>query len=234
MFFLIPLSFGIISLFPFLYFRVKEKRVIAVYFKAFVSLMFILTALIAGLHSKIHFNVYILIGLFFGLLGDVFLDLKYIVTNKEDFYTKLGFISFAFGHLCYLLGLLLYQYDYSKSSPLYYVIPIIVTLILSGVTLLMEKVTPIRYKKMKPFVVIYGLFLFFTTSMYMSVAIQSGFSNTTVVIMAFALILFMISDLILNNTYFSNGCNTPIFVISNHVTYYIAQFLIAVSLFFLI
>ena len=235
-YFIIPLSLGIVTLFPFLYFRVKEKRVIAVIIKGFLSLLFIITALVAWLTSKnpsSHFPIFILIGLFFGLLGDIFLDIKYITTKKELFYTILGFFTFAFGHIFYTLGLFVCLYDYS-ASVLYLIIPIIITLLLMTATLLMEKVSKIRYLKMKPFVIIYSLCLFFTTSIYMSAAIQSGFSNMTLVIFAFGLISFAISDLILNNTYFAPGFNTPVFVITNHVTYYIGQFLIAVSLFFLI
>ncbi len=46
-------------------------------------------------------------------------------------------------------------------------------------------------------------------------------------------IFFLISDLILSGTYFGEGKNRPVDIIINHVTYYIAQFLIASSLLFL-
>ncbi|MBR0440017.1 MAG: hypothetical protein IJK27_04630 [Bacilli bacterium] len=236
LYFLIPLILGVITLLPFLYFRSKEQRVIAVIIKGLVSFSFIVTGLVAYLTSKnpqSNFGIFVLVGLFFGLLGDIFLDLKYIVLSKEMFYTILGFFSFAFGHLFFTLGLFLNYYDFN-SNILYLIIPIIVTILLTVATLLMEKVSKVRYQKMKPFVLIYGLFLFFTTSIYMSVAIQTHFEVMTITLMAIAFILFMASDLILNNTYFAPGFSGPVFIITNHLLYYIAQFMIAVSLFFII
>ena len=233
---LIPLIIGALLLVVFLYFRVKEKRVIAVIIKGLVSLTFIITALVAWKTSKnpnSTFGIFVLIGLVFGLLGDVFLDLKYIVLKRELLFTILGFFAFLLGHVCYSTGLFIHFYNWNVNI-LYLIIPIIVTLLLVVITLLMEKFTPIRYKKMKPYVVIYGVALFFTTSIYLSTNIQSGWNIIPLIIMSVGFILFMISDLILNNTYFQEGCSTPLFIISNHAIYYIAQFSIAVALFFLI
>lgn len=236
MFWLIPLCLGFALLCAFLVFRVIQRRVIAVIFKGLVSLMFILTAFTAYLVSKspnMLFATLILLGLFFGLLGDIFLDLKYIILSKEMTYTILGFIAFGIGHIFFLTGLFVNFYDYT-SSVWYILIPVIITLVLVVVTLLMEKFSKIRYQKMKPFVIIYGFILFLTVTMYMSVAIQSRWQVTTVWVMAISLILFALSDLILNNTYFAPGFNTPVFIITNHVFYYLAQFGIAVSLLFLV
>ena len=46
-------------------------------------------------------------------------------------------------------------------------------------------------------------------------------------------VLFMISDLILNGTYFGEGKERPVDIATNYLTYYSAQFLIASSLMFL-
>lgn len=236
MFYLIPLCIGFALLCVFLVFRVMQKRVIAVVFKGLTSLMFILTALVAFLVSKSPnalFATLVLVGLFFGLLGDVFLDLKFIILSKEDLYTILGFISFGIGHIFFLSGLFASFYNFDMSV-WYIIIPVIITLVLVVVTLLMEKFTKVRYQKMKPFVIIYGFILFLAVTMFMSVAIQSRWQITTVWVMAVSLIAFALSDLILNNTYFAPGFNTPAFVIFNHIFYYLAQFGIAISLLFLI
>ena len=236
MFYLIPLCIGFALLCVFLVFRVMQRRVIAAIFKGLTSLMFILTALVAFLVSKspnVLFASLVLVGLFFGLLGDVFLDLKYIILSKEIMYTIMGFVSFGIGHIFFLTGLFTTFYNYD-SSVWYILVPVIITLVLVVVTLLMEKFSKIRYQKMKPFVIIYGFILFLTVTMYMSVAIQSRWQITTVWVMAISLILFALSDLILNNTYFAPGFNTPAFIISNHIFYYVAQFGIAISLLFLI
>lgn len=235
LYWIIPLAIGAALLWFFLFFRVKEKRVAAVIFKGLVSLMFIATAIVAwqtSAHPKNLFGLFIILALFFGLLGDIFLDLKYVIKEKEDLYTVLGFVAFGVGHIFSISGVLTYFFDFSL-SPLYIIIPILISIVLVAVSLLMEKFTPIKYNKMKPCVTFYGFLLFLVTSLYFSGAIQSGFHNVTIISIAFGLVLFTLSDLILNNTYFAPNCNSPLYVISNHVIYYIAQFSIAISLFYL-
>lgn len=236
LFWIIPLCLGAISLGAFLYFRVKEKRLLAVILKGLTSLLFIDTALVAWLtnhNTQSMFGLYVVIGLFFGLLGDVFLDLKFMSEIREDLFTRLGFISFGIGHVFYITGLFVCFFNFS-ANVLFIIVPAIISSVLVVATLLMEKFTAIRYGNMKAFAVGYGLILFFVTALYFSCCIENGWQNNTTIIMAVALVVFMISDLILNNTYFAPGFNTPVFIISNHICYYLAQFAIAVSLFYLI
>ena len=197
--------------------------------------MFIATAVVAWLTSKNPnnwFGIFVLVALVFGLAGDILLDVKYIDLKREHLFTVLGFLAFAAGHIFFSTGLFVFFFDFN-SNPFYLIVPALVTALLVTITLLMEKFTMIRYKDMKPYVVIYGIVLFFTVSIYMSTCIQTGWNNTTLIIMFAGLVSFALSDLILNNTYFASGFNTPAFIISNHFLYYAGQFAIAVALFFL-
>ena len=193
-------------------------------------LMFVATLLCLFLFPM---QPFLYLGCFFGLLGDVFLDIKYINTTKETLWTSLGFCAFGVGHIFFITGLFTCFFNFSLNV-LYIIIPIIIALALTTLSLLMEKFTPIRYKNMKPFVIVYGFLLFFVTAIYFSGTIQSGWQNMTLLIFSMGLVMFALSDLILNNTYFAPGFNTPAFVISNHIIYYIAQFAIAASLMFLL
>ena len=233
---IIFVSIGAILLFFFLFYRVQEKRLVALFYKGLTSLMFVLTAIVTWQTSNgfnNFFGLFVVFGLIFGLLGDIFLDLKYIIIKKEDFYTVLGFAAFGIGHIFFSCGLLIFFYNYNQTI-FYILIPLFISIFFSFVSLLLQKFTPIRYKNMKPCVVIYGFLLFFVTTLFFAVAIQSEFRYVTIVIMAPSFVAFTLSDLILNNTYFAPNCNTPIYVISNHVLYYFAQFAIAISLYFLI
>ena len=179
------------------------------------------------------FGLFVIIGLVFGLAGDILLDIKYMTQNKEHLFTVLGFLAFAACHSCFTSGLFIYFFDFN-ASPLYLIIPVLVTALFVVITLLMEKFTMIRYKDMKPYAIVYSFFLFFTVFIYMSICIQTTWSNPTLFIMFGGLVAFALSDIILNNTYFASGFNTPAFIISNHVLYYVGQFAIAVALFFLV
>ena len=66
----------------------------------------------------------------------------------------------------------------------------------------------------------------------MSVLILSGFKAITLIMMAAGGALFAISDLILSGTYFGVGKERPIDIVTNGVTYYLAQYVIAFSLYF--
>jgi len=46
-------------------------------------------------------------------------------------------------------------------------------------------------------------------------------------------LLFTISDLILSGTYFGKGKERPVDIITNSVSYYAAQFVIALAMFFI-
>lgn len=232
---LIPLIIGIVFLTIFLVERVREKRVIAVIFKGLTSLMFITTGIVAWKLSNRPdnmFGLFIVLGLCFGLLGDVFLDIKFITKEYENLFTRLGFIAFGVGHIFYITGLFT-KYYYGDIHVLYIIIPAIIASALAVFSLMMEKFMPIKYGEMKPFIPSYGVLLFFVTAIYMSFAIFYKWNLVNINLMAISFILFALSDLILNNTYFSEGFDKPIHIIANHVLYYIAQFMIAVSLFFL-
>lgn len=233
---IIPLSIGTILLTIFLIFRGRGDRKKAVIVKGFTSLAFIITALVAwkcSSNPNSLFGVFVILGLVFGLFGDIVLDLKFILTKYDFPLTVAGFMVFLIGHVFYIIGLFVVFYNWSASI-LYLIIPLIVGVVLSIITLLMENFGMVKYGKMKPFVPIYAVSLFFDVAIYFSVAIQSGWQITTVNIMAISLVSFAISDLILNNTYFATGFDKPVHIVTNHLFYYVAQFAIAVSLFFLI
>ena len=82
-------------------------------------------------------------------------------------------------------------------------------------------------------VVIYGFFLFSMTLSALSLSIMMGFNNVTLIMMFAGGLLFTISDLILSGTYFGKGKERPVDIITNSVTYYAAQFVIALALFFI-
>ena len=64
-------------------------------------------------------------------------------------------------------------------------------------------------------------------------SLLNGFKNACCVMMFVASIFFAVSDFILSGTYFGEGKSRPVDIITNHATYYIAQYLIALSLCFL-
>lgn len=98
------LVIGILAIVVFLVLRVKRGGIAALYAKAVASLCFIATAVAATNENRsfLGFGSFMTIGLVCGLLGDVWLDLKWIYLQDKDSYLYSGFIFFLLGHICFI------------------------------------------------------------------------------------------------------------------------------------
>ncbi len=81
---------------------------------------------------------------------------------------------------------------------------------------------------------LYGALLFFMTAFAIFMSVFNGVkANMHLLVMGIGGVFFVISDLILSGTYFGEGKNRPVDIVTNHVTYYMAQFIIALSVAFM-
>lgn len=228
---------GIIALVVFLKMRVSASTAKAAMAKSFVSALFMSTAVSALLYSDAlaspigRFSYYIIIGLLFGLFGDIWLDLKFVYKPDEDVHTFAGFLAFAAGHILFIIGIIRYFADTAKL--LYVILPLVIGIALGCATVLGAKLMKLEYGKFKVISMVYASILISMTLLSGSLALMNSFKVMTLNFMFVGGIFFLISDLILSGTYFGEGKNRPVDIITNHVTYYIAQFVIASSLLFL-
>lgn len=229
---IIFICLGAICLVFFLMEKIKKYSVKAVFIKAVCSLLFIATAAV-GLYKNGHhiLTLYVLLGLICGLLGDIALDFKYVYKEHDKPYSYAGFIMFGIGHLLYISGM--FHEFYRGENVLYIILPLVGGLIFAALTILLEKPMKLKYGDMKAISCIYAIFLFSMTLTTLSLTIMTRFNNTTLIMLFIGGLLFAISDLILSGTYFGEGRERPVDIITNTITYYLAQYLIAFSLFFL-
>ena len=216
--------------------KIKARSLKAVFIKSAVSVLFLAVAacgwyLSAGSGGLSATGIFVLLGLLCGLLGDIWLDLKYVYPAQDDAYTYIGMGAFGVGHILYIIGLLLRFYPQGK--PLYVIVPFLLAACASGVNLLLEKPMRLRYGKMKPVVFLYGVLLFSALALSGSLALSRGWHETTLDLFFAGTILFAISDVILSGTYWGQGKDRPVDLALNYLTYYPAQYLIALSLLFL-
>ena len=122
---------------------------------------------------------------------------------------------------------------YRGQSVLYIIIPLAIGLLMGPITMLVGKLSNCDYGKIKPVAFVYAILLFSTVATGFSLWMMSGFANTGLLMMFIGGVLFAVSDLILNLTYFAEGHEQPFDLISNSVTYYAAQFIIAFSILFM-
>ena len=213
--------------------KIKAYSLKAVLIKAFVSVLFIAVGVL-GLASSTEPNlmgVFVVMGLVCGLLGDIWLDLKYVFRTHDKPLTYAGFAAFGIGHVLYIVGML--TQFFPPEGILYVIVPIVLAVLMSIVNAyVLEKPMKLDYGSMKPTVVVYGALLFSTLLVSGSLAFAFGWEKAALNLMFAGAILFTVSDLVLSGTYFGTGNERPINFILNYFTYYPGQFLIATALMF--
>lgn len=215
--------------------KIRARSLKAAFIKSLVSALFIAVGLCGAFRSasaaRAVMSPFALFGLVCGLMGDIWLDLKYVFPEKDEALTYAGFFTFGFGHAAYIAGLLLAYFPAGK--PLYGIVPFALAVLMSLGNAVLEKPMGLRYGKMKPTVIAYGALLFSTLALSGSLALCYGWGEKPLNLMFAGAVLFALSDLVLSGTYFGEGKDRPVDLILNYCTYYPGQFLIALSLLFL-
>ena len=145
--------------------KVKAYSLKAVLIKSVVSALFIAVG-VYGLHVSAAsgganpIGVLVVMGLVCGLLGDIWLDLKYVFPEQDLVFTYAGFAVFGIGHVLYIAGMLVRFYP--PGGMLHVLVPIVLGIVLSAVNALLEKPMKLDYGRMKPVVLVYGALLFTT------------------------------------------------------------------------
>lgn len=221
---------GLAALFVYIREKLKGCTIKALIEKSIVSALFIAVGFSALYASPSRCGLFVLAGLVCGILGDIWLDLKYIYPEDDAPYTFSGFISFAIGHVLFISGMLL---DFGSSVPGSKLLLVSVAAIVLGfATVLSAPLMGLNYGKYRGISLMYGPLLFGTALVSLLLCLTGGFENTGLLMMLVGGVLFALSDLVLSGTYFGEGKNRPVDIILNYVFYYGAQFTIALSILF--
>ncbi len=232
------LVLGGLSLAMFLLFRTKEGGIIPAILKTITSLLFVATAVSAVVNNyivtgapgvcKLTFYALVILGLVCGVIGDLSLDLK--VTYQEmnlrhsDIYTFFGMGAFGVGHILYIVAVSIF-FGFSAWSIL---IAVALTALIFTVSLFLLKM---QFGKFLIPSIIYALLLTMFLTCTVVAGIFAGFT-APVIMLVIGAALFLLSDLVLSMIYF-DGHEARVLIIVNHVLYYAAQFLIALSLYYI-
>lgn len=220
---------GLLCLIGFLALRVKKTDVKSLMLKSATSVMFILTGVFLLMGKPSLYAALVVGGLVCGILGDIWLDMKFMYKADDDFLTKAGFSSFAFGHCFYIAAIVAGVTEFRAISiPMSLVVGVIAGLVIYFGDKIMKLKYHANYKIISA---LYGALLFFVTAFAFNNSVLAGVKEN-LHLMAFFVggVFFIISDIILSGTYFGEGKNRPVDIVTNHVTYYIAQFIIAGSI----
>ena len=202
----------------------KEKYVPAVILKGLASVCFVILGLLSfGICENVKFGRMVLLGLIFGALGDILLNLRFVIKGKAQLVFLAGIAAFLVGHILYLVALIPLS-----ASPL---VCVIIGLVLAAVLL------AIIFKKFEVKIAfkIFGIFYIGAISIMTVMAIGNFLAlagNFNRILYAVGALAFLISDVVLIfNTF---GKETKFGMrITNLAFYYLGQILIALSIFFI-
>ena len=206
--------------------KCKDKRsVTGVFLKNATSIFFILTAVcgIVKNSASWKYGLLIVVGLVFGMLGDIYLDQKWVYPKDMKQYLYAGFICFGIGHLFYIPALVTTAHISMKLM----IIPVIAGIVVAAGNLVLEKPMKQKFGEYKAIVTVYSFIL----AAMVATAVVAAFvsKHPAFIVYAIGSVLFLVSDLVLSPMYFGEGKNTPTNFIVNHVTYYLGQYMIAFS-----
>ncbi len=219
---------GIIMTVIFLALRVKVGGIKAMFSKAAASLCFIVTGIVAfalNQHNFAYANL-ILYGLVFSMLGDIWLDLKYVYPKDSDIFTFAGIGSFMAAHCLYVPAILM---GYKEYIWWHFWVDAAVCSVFVLNTVSLGKSGKLSYGKFKGISIAYTVFVMATVLLSINGFVASGFKSAKYLLLSFAGSMFALSDLLLSYIYFGNKNNSK-YVLANHILYYSAQFLVASSI----
>ena len=195
----------------------KGRNVPGVMVKSMVSVFYIATAALAIVERPETFK--------YGLM---IIDQKWIHKDSNDDYLKMGFSVFAIGHLFYIFATMEVTDIGLKDM-------IVPALLAVGFPLLNECLKkPLKqdFGKFRVFVFCYGMVLSFMVAISGVAYYKTG--STAFLIYLIAGLFFFVSDIILSAIYFTRDGKkvTVTRFILNIIAYYIAQYLIAITTYF--
>lgn len=173
-------------------------------------------------------QILIILGLGFGVLGDLALGLRYILPYKKECLIS-GIISFFIGHLFYYIALTKTKNSFFLES---FILTITIMMLVIGIQKKSTKLNP----TIKFFVYLYMTFLtFLACTSIINLIYYYVFNNFVInYFLSIGIIIFSISDLFLNALYFKSLplIKRKYYRYLNLIFYYGAQLLIVYSIFF--
>ncbi len=225
----------------FIVFRILKGGFLALGLKALASFGLVVSGMVALIVSDATTQAkwvigLITIGLLFGMIGDIVLDLKVMYPDKDKIYLNSGMLSFAIGHVFYIVALSIlvdvYIIDYNSTIAVFgCIVPILISM---GVAILLTIGITLSSKSMG---LDFGAFKWQTVGYTFMLSLSTVYSLVLAIMgggywLAFiALLLFFASDIVLSFQYFGGKIANKTLIGVNHGLYYAAQILLVALVF---
>ena len=162
----------------------------------------------------------VVVGLLFGMIGDIYLDLK-VLQDNDTIYLNTGMASFTLGHICYFSAFSIFAVQNRIDLLLPILLSVGISIVLSVGTMLSSKKLGLDFGKFYWQTAGYSFILNLMMVYTLILAIMGGSWLLFV-----GLLLFLASDLVLSMQYFGGKAKDKPLIAINHGLYYAAQVMI--------
>ena len=205
-----------------------DRMKLATVLKGLASLMFVSLGIYCFVKSGQDGTLLIVLGLIFGMIGDVFLNLRNLCEGKKSNQIfAVGILAFLIGHFLYI-AFLYRAIILSGRAAIFIPLAIVLTAVLAFVSIppLIKRITP-PSEGLKKFGYVY---LCIVIAMFCaSLSRLCSFYSTNSLVFMLGALLFVVSDFIM--IYFSFGKKIKPLRAINLLAYYFGQILIALCIF---
>lgn len=224
------LALGIVSSLIFIIFRSPKPKLYVVLMKTLASLFFVATGLAASTFCGSYiYSLLFISGGIFGLLGDIWLDFKWIYPYNIEYYLYGGFIFFMLGHVCYSAAIMIH-YRFAWYDVL---ICLAVAGLFALLVQIMKKPLGLDMTGYNIIATLYTAVISVPTAASV-ISMKLTDFNTSAIITTVGMLAFFASDFVLSGTYFGKGQDTKPYIVLNHSLYYFAQYAMALSIYFIV
>ena len=227
---IILMSIGFILMILFIIGKLTNYSLKVTFIKALASSTFVALAFyLFFAKGYLILGIFFIVASFLGLVGDTLLGLKRFYKSKANLLNYGGFLCFASGHIVYIVGI--FSYFYLPGHYLVTFLPFIAAILFSGAIIVFRKYLNLDFgnKNIPTFIyiILVGSLFFSSFALLWSYS----FKNNVLLLLTIGSFCFLVSDLMLCKSYFGKYHKVESAIYS--VLYYIAQFMIVFSLFFI-
>ncbi|MDO4529357.1 MAG: lysoplasmalogenase family protein, partial [Lachnospiraceae bacterium] len=180
--------------------RGTKTDAVSLLLKTIASLLFILLGLTGCFFSSLPvpmLALFMVFGLVCGLIGDIYLDMKFVYPKDETLNTFTGFGAFMLGHCFYTIFL----FSYYKITLVHLLISIAAGIVIGIAIFVTPKLMKLNYGRYRVISSIYAGLLVFVTVYALLLEVAAGHSVSKLLFFI-GIVLFLLSDLILSQIYF--------------------------------
>ncbi len=223
----------------FMAFRVKKTSLKAAILKSAATVLCIFATLtaVAMRPENAIYGLLIAAGMVLGLVGDIWLDLKYVHSEYDKAYTMSGITCFMIGHILYIIAILS---AYPEYIPWQIALAVFSALAISVIERIISNKTGFDYGYAGKLTFVYSVVIMMTVTFSLNAMNAFGWLPMLggaeapdvlpkFVTMNIGTLIFALSDLSLSMAFFKKGGNTKLNVVITHITYYAAQYLLVLS-----